>query len=316
MTTFARTDHPAATLSPGELAEVVQAFGSASERLASSHESLELETRRLREELAETRGQLARARELAALGELAAGIAHEIRNPLGAIVLQVELLRTELAREADPRTAACESVRRAAARIDSIVVDVLRFAREGRLERRPVPVRAIVDDALADLAAMLEAAKVTVRIVDRESRGPRSDAELDRGLCAQAVANLVRNAVEAMESLPARERIVRIELARRGKFVTVAVEDRGPGVPDAEFARIFRPFASGRGGTGLGLAIVHRIVDAHAGRIAVRNLGPGARFELSFPVHADAPPDEGGGDPLSIATWLRLGRDGPPRRTG
>jgi two-component system sensor histidine kinase PilS (NtrC family) len=326
VTTLARTDLPAATLTAGELAEVVEAFGSASERLASSHESLELETRRLREELAEARGQLARARELAALGELAAGIAHEIRNPLGAILLHAEVLRSELARDGDRRVAAIDPVRRAAARIEAIVTDVLRFAREGRLERRPVEVRSIVDEALADLAATLDGAAVTVRVQERDRREPGHSAELDRGLCVQAVANLVRNAVEAMGSLPARERIVRIELGRerrcdtggrRVDHVTVAVEDRGPGVPDAEFVRIFRPFASGRGGTGLGLAIVHRIVDAHGGRVTVRNLDRGARFELSFPAVSDVRPEEPtDGDPLSIATWRRLGRDGPPRRAG
>jgi signal transduction histidine kinase len=330
MTTLVRTDRAdqaAATLSAGELAEVVQAFGSASERLASSHESLELETRRLREELAEARGQLARARELAALGELAAGIAHEIRNPLGAIVLGIEDLRAGLAGDRHPRVAACDALRRAAGRIESIVADVLRFAREGRLERRPVAVRPIVDEALADLAATLDRSGAAVRIVDRDRREPTPLAELDRGLCVQAVANLVRNAVEAMESLPAAGRVVRIELGRvrrcdaggrRGEQVTIAVEDRGPGVPDAEFVRIFRPFASGRGGTGLGLAIVHRIVDAHGGRITVRNVSPGARFEMSLPVRADpgSDPAPEAGDPLSLATWRRLGRDGPPRRAG
>lgn len=328
MSTLARPEL-GTTLSASDLAEVVRAFGSASERLSDSHEALELETRRLREELAEAREQLARARELAALGELAAGIAHEIRNPLGAILLHAEMLRSGLAATGDPRLAACDAVRRAAGRIETIVADVLRFAREGRLERRPVAVREIVDEALADLAATLGHASVTVKVVERDRRETR--AELDRGLCAQAVANLVRNAVEAMSSTPADGRVVRIELGgerradargRRADHVTIAVEDRGPGVPDAEFVRIFRPFASGTGrGTGLGLAIVHRIVDAHGGRVTVRNLEVGARFELSLPVAPDLPPDlapddAGPDDPLSLATWRRLGRDGPPRRAG
>lgn len=326
MSTLVRPEH-AASLTARELAEVVQAFGSASERLSDSHAALESETRRLREELTEARGQLARARELAALGELAAGIAHEIRNPLGAILLHVEVLRAELARAGDPRLAPCDAVRRAAARIEAIVADVLRFAREGRLDRSPVAAREVVDEALADLAAMLDGSSVTVRVVERDRRGPRAVAELDRGLCVQAVANLVRNAVEAMGATPVHERIVRIELGRerradaRGRrvdHVTIAVEDRGPGVPDAEFVRIFRPFASGHGrGTGLGLAIVHRVIDAHGGRITVRNLDCGARFELSLPLVADDPSgDAGPDDPLSLATWRRLGRDGPPRRAG
>ena len=205
------------------------------------------------------------------------------------------------------------------------VADVLRFAREGRLARQPVALRAVVDEALADLAATLGQASVTVKVVERDRCETR--AELDRGLCAQAVANLVRNAVEAMASTPVTQRIVRIELGRerradargrRADHVTVAVEDRGPGVPDAEFVRIFRPFASGTGrGTGLGLAIVHRVVDAHGGRVTVRNLEVGARFEISLPIVADEPVDDAGpDDPLSLATWRRLGRDGPPRRAG
>jgi len=298
----------------GELAEVARSFERASDRLRDSHAALEEETRRLRRELAEARAQLERSRELAALGELAAGIAHEIRNPLGAIALQADLLHAAVAAEDGAPRRQCEAIRAGVRRIESIVADVLRFAREGRLERQAIEVRLAVDDALRDCAAALAAAGVRV-----ETALDASVADIDRGLCAQAIANLVRNAVEAMAATPADERRVRIELrrerrsdarGRRRERVTIAVEDRGPGLPDGEFARIFRPFVSLRpSGTGLGLAIVHRIVDAHGGQVVARNLAAGARFELSLPVRAADRSDRP--DPVDGAVRRRLARRRP-----
>lgn len=278
----------------GDFAEFVRAFTEATARLQETHAALTSQVERLQGELAEANERLRRSRSLAALGEMAAGIAHEIRNPLGAIALNAEMLASDVA----GNPAACASVEkilRAARRLDRIVGDVLSFARDTRINAVSTTAREILELAASDCEALLEREEVDLRIdIDGDCR-----LEADGPLVAQAVANLIRNAVQAMQGLPLREvtlsareaRLRTPDGSRRG-FVVLAVEDTGPGIPAEARERIFNPFFTTREeGTGLGLAIVHRIVDAHGGMTAcaestrpVAGRGRGARLELSLPL--------------------------------
>ncbi|MCE2882050.1 MAG: ATP-binding protein [Planctomycetaceae bacterium] len=278
----------------GDFAAFVRSFSDVTARLQETHGALTAQVERLQKELAEANERLRRSRSLAALGEMAAGIAHEIRNPLGAISLNAELLKDDVADRPDA-AASVDKIRRATERLEHIVGDVLSFARDTRVNAQPTSAKEIFAMALADCEGLLEREDVDYRVdVDGAC-----ELEADGALVAQAVSNLVRNAVEAMSgadrreiTLAAREARLRTPDGSRRTFVVLAVEDTGPGIPAEARERIFNPFFTTREtGTGLGLAIVHRIVDAHGGMTACADAshaaagrGTGARLELSLPL--------------------------------
>ena len=292
-------------LTEGDLAQLLSAFSEVTARLEATHEALRGEVRRLKEELREANEQIERSRRLAALGEMAAGIAHEVRNPLASIGLYARILEQELAerpRERETAGKILASVRG----LDAVVCDVLAFAREMRLGRTEAVASELLGRALREVQADVEwpAAGVTVIRADLETA--EVELECDTGLVHRALVNIIRNAVQAMAAQPTgrRELTLGAEVRRvrtpgaagAGSAVTMAaliVRDTGPGIPAEVRARMFNPFFTTRAtGTGLGLAIVHRIVDAHGGRVNVRNHEEGgAVVELLLPVEAP-PADE------------------------
>lgn len=277
-------------VSAEELAELMRAFNAAAGELEQTHSALRAEVSRLERELNEANVRLERSRRLAALGEMAAGIAHEVRNPLAAIALHAEMLREDLGQNEAGETA--EKILRAARELDGVVGDVLRFARELSLSVARVGADEPARRAESTCRAMAERAGVGLELhagVDLPA------IEVDAGLLAQALANLVRNAVEAIvdegSTGPGRVRVlVDGATLAGGPAVSYAVEDNGPGVPADALERMFNPFYTTRHtGCGLGLAMVQRIVDAHGGRVdACGADGGGARFTLTLPLHAEA----------------------------
>ncbi len=311
-TATAEPDAAPKALAPGDLAEVLQAYSAVAERLQASHETLQNEVVRLRRELASKNDQLERSKRLSALGEMAAGIAHEIRNPLAAIQLYAELVeedvsslhqcrvrREQCAENPDsglfpvpsalPATlssalpSALSNTRKIASAVrglSAIVVDVLSFARP--LEPRP---RALDPEQLFNRVVdahrpALDAAGVRI-VIDADEHPLHADPDL----LHQALLNLARNAVDAMADRDA-PRVLTLA-CRRG---TVTVADTGPGLAPDTLDRVFNPFFTTRStGTGLGLAIVHRIVDAHGGTITVgRADAGGAVFVMQLPGAAGA----------------------------
>lgn len=278
---------PRDAVSAQDLAELMRAFNAASAELGRTHEALRGEVSRLQGELHEANRRLERSRRLAALGEMAAGIAHEVRNPLAAIALHAEMLRADLG-ESEPGRAAGQ-ILRAARDLDAVVGDVLRFARElepclGEFEALE-PARR----ALGACEALARGAGVELRLVTRERLGP---VPLDAGLVAQALANLIRNAVEAIvEDGPRGAGVVEVSVSIEGDRVVYEVCDNGPGLPDGALERMFNPFYTTRQtGCGLGLAMVQRIVDAHGGLVdAGCGRTGGARFALALPARAAGP---------------------------
>lgn len=296
-------DGSMATAAPGgpELPELLRVFNEVSGRLAETHRRLEERVAGLQRELAEAHEGLRRSRALAALGEMAAGIAHEVRNPLASIALHAEVLREDLADRPDER-AVLDKIARAVARLDSIVGDVLRFARTSCSRRDRMSVRSMVGEALASCEAEIHAGGVEVLVDVDDALEIRADG----AAITQAIVNLVRNAIEAVGEGPVARRRVRIDGERRERLgadgrrtpvAVIGVEDGGPGFDPSVVDRVFTPFVTTReSGTGLGLAIVHRIVDAHDGAVAVasRSRTGGARVELLLP--APGPECESGAD--------------------
>ncbi len=296
MSTMSVTERPAggAVMAEGELAQLLAAFSEVTARLESTHEALRAEVRRLKEELREANEQIERSRRLAALGEMAAGIAHEVRNPLASIGLYARILEQEMAdrpRERETAGKIIASVRG----LDAVVCDVLAFAREMRVGRVRVGASEVIERALAEVQQDVawEPAGVSVRRLDLE-RGEEMVLDCDSGLVHRAMVNLVRNAVEAMVGSGSARRELTVDAGvrrirgREGgarEMSVLSVRDTGPGVTAEVRSRMFNPFFTTRAtGTGLGLAIVHRIVDAHGGRVVVKNHEDGgAVVEMLLP---------------------------------
>lgn len=275
-------------ISPSDLAELIASFSEVTTRLEATHDQLRGEVGRLNVELSRANEQLERSRRLAALGEMAAGIAHEVRNPLGSIRLYARMLEQDLVDRPDER----QTVRKidaAACGLDAIVGDVLTFSREFSLRTVPCDAVDLITQSLEacchDGVRGWRAAEIVRADIQRASCGTTlaSDIYVDRSLAQQALVNVVRNAFEAIDEAASRglggeHRLVIDSFARdytddRGsfqRFHVLSVRDTGPGVSAEVVARMFNPFFTTRStGTGLGLAIVHRIVDAHGGRVSV-----------------------------------------------
>ena len=219
-----------------------------------------------------------RAERLASLGTMAAGLAHEIRNPLNAAHLQLTLLQRRLARpsgaDIDGAREAAELVAGEMRRLAQLVDEFLQFARPQPLRLAPVDLRATAEEVTKLLR--LEAASHGVEMLVAPS-GPVT-AEADDERIKQVLHNLVRNAIEAT----GRGGRVELRLALQGREAQLQVCDDGPGLPAN--APIFEPFYTTKNqGTGLGLAIVHRIVADHAGRIAVDSRPGRTVFTICLP---------------------------------
>lgn len=292
--TAARPD--ALAMGMDDLAVLMQAMNETAERLQGTHVHLRREVARLKSELAEANAQLRRSRQLAALGEMAAGIAHEVRNPLGSIRLYAQALGEDLA-EMPQQATLCEKIERAVTGLDAIVHDVLVFARESRPRPVETAAGALVRQSLASCDALV--AETGVLLDVEEAAASTLSVRADRCLLPQAIGNVVRNAIEAVSEAGRRGRVaIRIERrrlrdaqGRRATWTVFSVRDDGPGIPPDVEGRMFNPFFTTRPtGTGLGLAIVHRIVDAHGGRIAVANPPEGgACVEICLPPHPASP---------------------------
>jgi signal transduction histidine kinase len=273
-------------LKASDLAELIASFNEVTEKLERTHESLRLEVGRLQGELQEANEQLQRSRRLAALGEMAAGIAHEVRNPLGSIKLYARMLEQDLADRPGERGIAVK-IGTAVRGLDAVVGDVLNFARELRAKPETIGAAELLERAVEAVAGTEPAGGARIVV----SAGAAA-LWCDSILMHQAVVNIARNGLQAMSEAPPPPggHTLTLSAGARAGECCITVSDTGPGVGDDAIDRMFNPFfTTRRTGTGLGLAIVHRIVDAHGGRVSVRRNGQGpggggAVFELSWPA--------------------------------
>lgn len=298
-------------MTPSDLAELITEFNAVTSRLQEAHESLTGEVQRLKGELSEKNRQLERSRRLAALGEMAAGIAHEVRNPLGSIRLYAKMLEEDLVDRPTERSAATK-IGTAVRGLDGVVSDVLHFAREMRLDIVECSAGELFDDALSECAEIVGpmGGSGGVGGVGVEVSGGSVMVPCDQAHIRRALVNLIRNAAEAMRSASDVPGVIRLvaetfEDEDGRSWVALRVRDSGPGVPEEVRERMFNPFFTTRAtGTGLGLAIVHRITDAHGGWADVRSITEGgetlgAEGSLVLPRNAGGVGSPGGpgGDP-------------------
>ncbi len=256
-----------------------------------SHRRLGQNLRHSYDELARTQRTLVERERLAAIGELAAVMAHEVRNPLGVIFNCIGSLQKAPAEPVDTPTL-LGILSEEANRLNQIVSDLLDYARPGELLLLDESLEEVVTSAIAAVegAAVKGVAALPVHIVLR-AEASLAPLPLDARLLRRAMINLVTNAVQAMPS--GGTIVVGItETTLRGRpAARVEVQDHGPGIPDAVITRIFEPFFTTKAlGVGLGLAIVKHAVEAHRGVVEVRSrAGEGTTFTVKLPVSAITP---------------------------
>jgi signal transduction histidine kinase len=245
--------------------------------------------------------RLRRSDRLAAIGELAAGLAHEIKNPLTSLLTFSRHLSRRF-EDPDFRTKFLSVVPRELERINTIVERLLELARPARLTFKPLRLPALLERVLELYGDRLEAQ--SIRVV-RDWRRDVPVVWVDQEALYRALVNLVANALDAMPrggTLTLRVAWSDAETlvgARAGtRRVAVEVEDSGTGIEPADLDRVFNPFFSTKeGGTGLGLALTQKIVEDHGGSIDVRSApGAGALFRIALPLMPDTPPDAGHDD--------------------
>jgi two-component system, sensor histidine kinase FlrB len=229
--------------------------------------------------------QALRQSRLAAMGEMAASLAHEVRNPLGSMELFVKLLLAETA--SAPRPAAlAEQIARGIADLNHLVTNILDYTRLPEPNLAILAVDDTLEEALTLAAPQLGAA---VEVVRSGVRGARVLA--DRGLLTRVLLNLFRNAGDAMGGAGR----LTIEVATGVRYLRLRVGDSGPGVPSGKEETIFTPFFTTKErGTGLGLALARAAIAAHGGTLALARGGnAGATFVITLPMPAAAAAEEG-----------------------
>jgi two-component system sensor histidine kinase AtoS len=229
----------------------------------------------------ETEKRLAEARQLAGIGELAAGVAHEIRNPLGGILTSARMLLDQKGQVIGEEELSLMSIiEKEAKRLENIVTDFLRFGRPQE------PIFSVVDvnHAVKEMVDSLKREKnigggieVELHLLARPVR-----VRLDENQMKQVFLNLIINAEQAMGG----KGKLTIKMESRDGMVDIALKDTGSGISKEDLKNVFRPFFSRKkGGTGLGLPIVNRVIAEHNGSIDCRSgLGKGTTFTISLPV--------------------------------
>jgi two-component system sensor histidine kinase HydH len=255
------------------LRDAFDRFQDASAKLEMRHHALQQEVEDLRAQLRKKEEEIIRAERLATLGETAAALAHEVRNPLGAIRLFVSLLRADV-EEIPSAVKLVDQIETSVTSLNHVVTNVLEFASTKVHPLHPVNVENILKEQILQLQA-LHRGKARMSFTSAGSPFILGD---ECGL-RQVMYNLLLNALQATGYAGA----VDVALSGKAEEAELTIRDNGPGVPTELMEKIFEPFVTGkREGTGLGLAIVKRILDQHHARIEIRNEG-GAVFNIRFP---------------------------------
>jgi C4-dicarboxylate-specific signal transduction histidine kinase len=240
-------------------------------------------------EIAELRAELARAGRISALGQLASGLAHELRQPLGAILNNAEAAEIHL-NSRNPDLAELRSIvsdiRNADIRASTIIDGMRTLIVRRDIEMQPLAPAELVQDVISLVHAEATSRRVALSCLLEPDLPPVLG---NRVQLSQVLLNLVTNGIEAVQPCPTNARSVAIEGRTQGEQVEIAVRDSGPGIPAESINHVFEPlFSTKSDGMGMGLAICRSIIDAHNGRIWAEHGadGHGAAFRFALPrVH-------------------------------
>jgi two-component system NtrC family sensor kinase len=288
---FAKT---VSTQRKDEIGTLITGFNAMAERLKKAYTDLEGKVKASDKELEvayqmlkQKQEQLVQSEKMAALGQLSAGIAHEIRNPLTSIKIFIQSLEKELTldrnQEEDFRI-----VRREIDRINENITRFLNFARPEEPQFQAIHLSTLVKDTTNLLGAKLKSSDISL---DLSFPGTPPPVEGDPKQLAQVLLNLLLNSIEAMPQggmLTIRSSVA-VQPESRQPFLQLIIRDTGHGIPEKDRPYLFDPFFTTQpGGTGLGLSIAYTLVQKHTGRIDVESgTGEGAAFILSLPIHQE-----------------------------
>ncbi len=231
-------------------------------------------------ELAALQQQMQLKENLAALGELSAGIAHEFKNALATISGYAQMIRAEeLGGEASDYA---DHILEQTRNITHVVTEFLKYARPLEISNEPVPLQAVVERVISEIAEAKPAVQVRFE-------GAFGNVPGDEGLLRQALLNLVRNAAEACATAAAGGQVLlegELVRAEDGGSQRIRILDNGPGIENDALSKLFRPFYTTKAdGTGLGLAVVQKIIVQHGGKVEARNRPEdGAVFIVTLPL--------------------------------
>jgi len=287
-------DHRIASRRKDELGDLARAFNDMGHSLEQAHQELmrlngqlQSQVEERTRELREAQEQLLRSQRLAAVGDLAAGMAHEMNNPLAAIVGNVQLLLLDLP-EGDPSRKALQVVQQQSQRIAAIIRDLRTLAERQQMGKLPVDVQRLLKQALEAQDAELKAADIQV-----ECRFQPGEVRVlgDGQALTDVLGRLVGNALNALKDRPERQLTLTTQVVE-AHAVRVEVRDTGRGIPREHLGRVFNPFFTTKQqwtGKGLSLALCHRVIEDHGGSISIHSdEGVGTTVTLLLPA-APAP---------------------------
>jgi len=259
--------------------ELKETYGKLQGKVEAADEDL----RRANEELREKQKQLVHAEKLASLGALAAGVAHEINNPLGTIALYAQMTLDEPGENNENRRENLGIILKHSTKAGQIVRNLLEFARRTELEMKPMGINAVLEDVISMTGHQAELQQVDV-IEELRPDVPTIVGDADK--LRQVFVNIVINGLQAM---PEGGRLtVTSSVAPGGQAVQVSIADTGRGIPQDKIDRIFDPFFTTKEtgkGTGLGLSVSHGIIEQHKGGITVESTpGKGTTFTVTIPA--------------------------------
>lgn len=256
----------------GELFEALARFERMGKMLEEKHAALLAEADRLREQLAIKDREIERGAKMAALGETAAAIAHEVRNPLGAMRLFMSLIR----RDCEDRPQVLEMLghlETGVKTLDGVVANILLFSRNRPLAMGVVNFGSIILEQVNSFKLV----RPGIKVVLEQSGNPFLNG--NEAAIRQLFWNLLQNAGEALGGSGE----IRVGVVGRSNEIELTVHDSGAGVPEQLLPKLFEPFVTGKKeGTGLGLAIVKQVAVEHGGDVSVVNEA-GAKFVIKFP---------------------------------
>ena len=241
------------------------------------------ERKRAEKEREEIEGMMRQSEKMSAVGQLAAGVAHEINNPLGIILGFAQAVARRVQPD-DPLALPLQSIEKEATRCKNIVQNLLTFSRVSKVEREPLDLNKTVESSLSLISAKAKITGINIK-TEMAPHLPRILGNSNQ--FQQIVINLANNAVDAMEK--GGELIIKTKILNEGplSWVCLKVTDTGTGIPPDVLSRIFEPFFTTKGvgkGTGLGLSLVHEIVAKHSGTIQVQSCPGCTEFLVKFPA--------------------------------
>jgi signal transduction histidine kinase len=252
------------------------------QELKTFSQQMEEKIQKTTADLNKTEAQLIRSEKLAALGQLAAGIAHEIRNPLTSINILIHSLASNLPSGTSQKED-LKVIEEEIDRINEIVDQFLRFAKPTPPLLQKGEVVSIVEETLQLLRPQIEKQRIAVQ----KEFQPLPSILMDREQMKQVILNLLLNAVQAMPK--GGHLALKGHLPKNDRWIKLLIQDSGVGIPGGDIHKLFDPFFTTKeGGIGLGLSIAHRIIDQHHGKIEVESPpGKGTLFTVWLPIHKE-----------------------------